>query len=154
MMIELCRVKDLDLLMRWRSEVLRCVFEAEPSGRLLSANAEYYRKHLLKGQHIAYVARLDGIEAGCGAVCLYEEMPSPDNESGLCAYLMNIYVRPNFRNKGVATALIKKLVGDALSLGCGKIYLETTEMGRSVYKKIGFNEMKGFLKYESCKSQN
>ena len=38
---------------------------------------------------------------GCGGICLYQEMPSPDNPSGGCAYLMNIYTRPEFRGQGV-----------------------------------------------------
>ncbi len=29
---------------------------------------------------------------------IIEELPSPDNPSGKCAYLMNIYVREAFRN--------------------------------------------------------
>lgn len=146
-MIELKRTTDVDLLMKWREEVLRCVFAVSPDKELMDANREYFRTHLADGSHIAYIARREGVDAGCGAVCLYDEMPSPDNRSGRCGYIMNMYVRPEFRHRGVATELLRRLVTDARENGCGKIYLETTEMGRSLYAELGFKEMKDMMKY-------
>lgn len=146
-MIELRRLTDVDRLMQWRVEVLGCVFGAPPEPSLVEANRGYYIRHLSDGSHIAYMALLDGEEAGCGAVCIYDEMPSPDNPSGRCAYLMNIYTRAPFRKRGIASRLIDRLVNDAKDLGCGKIYLETTEMGRPLYLSLGFDAMKGFMKY-------
>ena len=73
-----------------------------------------------------FVAEYDGVECGCGAVCFTEELPSPNNPTGRCAYLMNIYVRELFRNKSIAHHIITRLVDEARGRGCGKIYLETT----------------------------
>lgn len=148
-MIKLRQITDIGLLIQWRIEVLHCVFGSQPTTELLAANCEYYKRHIADGTHIAYIASHEGVDAGCGAACYYDEMPSPDNPTGRCAYLMNIYVRLPHRNKGIATTLVRRLVDDALQRGCGKIYLETTEMGKPVYKAIGFGDMTGFLKYEA-----
>ena len=43
------------------------------------------------------MALAEGKDAGCGMVLYHDELPSPDNPSGRCAYLMNIYVRSGFR---------------------------------------------------------
>lgn len=145
-MIELKEVKTLPVLMRWRKEVLRHVFGLEPSERLLVENIKYYRKHIEDGSHIAYVASYDGEDVGCGAVCFSDELPSPDNSTGHCAYLMNIYVRKQYRKHGIAHSIVTRLVEEAKKKDCGKIYLETTEDGRTVYESIGFRDLPDMMK--------
>lgn len=148
-MIELHRISDIEELMTWRKEVIVNVFNTVPDSYLLEANRHYYEKHIADGSHIAYAASKDGKNIGCGAICMTEELPSPDNPGGRCAYLMNIYVRESFRNHGVAHAIVGRLVEDAKTMGCGKIYLESTEMAKPIYREIGFNNMDNMMKYES-----
>lgn len=145
-MITLRETSDLRELMEWRREVIANVFGREPDAALMDANLEYYRNNIPSGRHIAFVAEADGIPAGCGAICLSEELPSPDNPSGRCAYLMNIYVRKEFRAHGLGHDIVRILVETAREKGCGKIYLETTPEGRPLYESLGFKDMKDMLK--------
>ena len=73
-------------------------------------------------------------------------MPSPDNPTGKCAYLMNIYTKPQFRKQGVGEAIIKWLVEQAIKRGISKIYLETSESGKRLYTKFGFVPMQDMMK--------
>lgn len=134
-------------LMMWRAEVLTHVFGQAPDRRLLVANRQYYRKHIADGTHFALAASVDGEDAGCGSICFTDELPSPDNPSGHCAYLMNIYVRAQFRNHGVAHAIVSALIAEAKNQSCGKIYLETTRNGRPVYESLGFRDLPDIMKY-------
>ena len=145
-MIEFHEIKDIPTLMKWRREVIRHVFGEEPDPELMEANKEYYLSHIASGAHLAVVALAEGIEAGCGAICFSEELPSPDNKSGRCAYLMNIYVREEYRTRGIGHRIVECLVDKARRRNCGKIYLETTEEGRPVYASLGFREMKDMMK--------
>lgn len=145
-MIELRRIEALPTLMRWRAEVIENVFGHSADRRLLVANRQYYRLHIPDGSHIAFVASVDGEDAGCGAVCLTDELPSPDNPTGRCAYLMNIYVRREWREIGVAHAIVSRLIEVARERGCGKIYLESTEEGKPVYRSLGFSDMPDMMK--------
>lgn len=147
-MIELRRMTDVSELMPWRKEVIANVFGVDADHALAEANRQYYQRHIAEDSHIAYVAIQNGTEVGCGAICLTDELPSPDNPSGRCAYLMNIYVRQAYRNKGVAHKIVCRLVEDARSRGCGKIYLEATDMAKSIYRSIGFKPMDNLMKYE------
>lgn len=140
-------VYETDRLMMWRGEVIRTVFGVDPTEDLLSANRNYYERHIADGSHLAVVAEVDGREAGCGAICFTEELPSPDNPSGRCAYFMNIYVRPMFRSRGIGHEIVSYLVEKAREKRCDKIYLETTDEARSLYNSIGFKELPGILKY-------
>ena len=134
-------------LMHWRKEVIEAVFGVAPSKRLLACNRRYYRRHIADGTHFAVVAEIGDTDVGCGAMCLSEELPSPDNPSGQCAYLMNIYVRQEYRGRGIGHTIVKMLVEKARQSGCGKIWLETTEGARTLYKSIGFKELTGIMKY-------
>ena len=147
MTVVLKQITALPTLMHWRAEVISNVFGVNPDRRLLVANRQYYRKHIADGSHLAFLAESDGEDCGCGAVCFTEELPSPDNPTGKCAYLMNIYVRQPFRNKGIAHLIVARLVEEAKKRGCGKIYLETTSIGKSLYTSSGFAEMPDMMKY-------
>lgn len=145
-------INDLDILMAWRMEVLREVFSipAELDMRELEqANRSYYQTMLKNEGHIACFACQEEI-IGCGGICIYQEMPSPDNPTGMCAYLMNIYTRPQFRGQGVGEKIVRWLLSQAMRRGITKIYLETSECGRKLYQKIGFTPMTDYLKVDKA----
>ncbi len=146
-MVALKEIRDIEMLMRWREEVIEHVFGDKADEDLLKENRIYYERHIPDHSHIALVAEEDGVECGCGSVCLTDELPSPDNPSGRCAYLMNIYVRESHRNNGIAHQIVSCLIDKAKKRGCGKIYLETTEEGKPVYSSIGFRDMPDMMKY-------
>lgn len=146
-MIELRETTSLPELMAWRKEVICHVFGEEPSEDLLAQNSEYYLRHIADDSHYALIASVDGEDCGCGSICLTDELPSPDNPSGHCAYLMNIYVRDAFRQHGVAHKIVEALIAEAKRRDCGKIYLEATDDGKPVYASIGFKDMPDMMKY-------
>ena len=145
-MIELEEIKDIDTLMKWRAEVIETVFGEKATKELLEANHQYYERHIPDGTHRAFIAIYEGQEAGSGSICFTDELPSPDNPSGHCAYLMNIYVREPYREHGVGHAIVKRLLKEAEKHGCGKIYLETTPEGRPVYESLGFKDLPDMMK--------
>lgn len=145
-MIELRQITAMPTLMMWRQEVLRHVFGEEPSPRLLVENRRYYQAHIADDTHFAIKALSDGEDAGCGAICITDELPSPENPAGKCAYVMNVYVRKAFRKRGIAHEIVKRLVEEARLRDCGKIYLETTAEGRPVYESIGFRDLPDIMK--------
>lgn len=147
-MIKQASIQDLDCLMEWRMEVLHEVFsipEEQETSELEKSNREYYRDMLNTDGHIACFACCNNEIVGCGGVCIYREMPSPDNPTGMCAYLMNIYTRPSFRKQGIGEQVVRWLVEQAKQRGITKIYLESSECGYSLYREMGFNDMRGYM---------
>ena len=142
-------VSEIDKLLEWRMEVLRNVFGISETNNvpdLYAANREYYLEAIPSGGHIAVFAEIDGAIAGCGGLCLYKEMPSPDNPTGRCAYLMNVYTREEYRNQGVGKTVVEWLVNYAKRQGITKIYLETSDRGRPLYESLGFKDMRDYMK--------
>lgn len=144
--VTLLPVTSINKLMEWRVEVIRAVFGVEPQPRLIDANRDYYMRQVSHGDHFALEARVGAEAVGCGAICMSRELPSPDNPDGLCAYLMNIYVRPRWRSRGVATAIVSRLIEEARGRGCDKIYLESTDEARRLYQRLGFIDLPGMMK--------
>ncbi len=151
MSIEIKRAStdQIEKIMDWRMEVLSEVFSEwnkKNQEELYQANFRYYSNMLPKGQHITVFAEKCDETIGCGGVCIYREMPSPDNPNGLCAYLMNIYVRKEYRGQGTANKIVSYLINCAKDLGANKIYLETSECGRKLYESMGFVDMVDYMK--------
>jgi len=141
---------DIEELLLLRMEVLDAVFGksvVDDAGReqLVEENRSYYERALRGGTHVACVAQIEGEVVGCGALCLQDEMPSPDNASGKCAYLMNIYTRPRFQRQGVGKAVVSWLVEQAQKAGADKIYLEATEAGKGLYTSCGFDDLPAMM---------
>ena len=146
--IKEANLDDLNELMKWRMKVLDTVFginSLEEYRILFDQNEKYYKEAIPTGHHIAVFAEVNGKKVGCGGMCLFDEMPSPDNLTGTCAYLMNIYTPEKYRDHGVARHVVKYLVSKALNMGIGKIYLETTEEARNLYQSLGFKELNDYL---------
>ena len=147
-------ITEIDKLMAWRMEVLQEVFPASGNDdiqSLYSANRGYYLKSIPSGSHIAVFADIGKTTVGCGGMCLYSEMPSPDNSSGKCAYLMNIYTKKKYRGESVGKAVVRYLVGKAQTQGISKLYLETSDCGRKLYECLGFQDMTDYMKFtENC----
>ena len=141
---------DLDLLMEWRMTVLHEVFSvplSDPMAELERENRCYYQAALPAEGHIACFACAGNEIIGCGGVCLYQEMPSPDNPGGGCAYLMNIYTRPEFRGQGAGKKIVSWLISQAAQRSITKIYLETSIGGRSLYQEMGFTDMRDYMRF-------
>lgn len=146
---EIRRETDLPRLLSWRMLVIRHVFGMQPESimlKLTSANREYLEKHLRDDTHVSLMASAEGTDIGSGDLCIYDEMPSPDNLTGVCAYIMNIYVSEQYRHNGVASAIVEQLIKEAKRRNAGKIYLETTDTARELYNQMGFKPMKGYMK--------
>ncbi len=147
--IRKAELTDIDLLMKWRIRVLHEVFsipDNQSMEDLEQANRLYYKSMLKTGGHIACFAYVKEKIVGCGGICLYQEMPSPDNISGQCAYLMNIYTCPQFRGYSVGKTVVQWLVNQAVQRNITKIYLETSKAGRKLYEKTGFIDMRDMMK--------
>lgn len=145
-MINLREIKDLDELLCWRKEVILNVFGSGADDALMKENFDYYSRNIYNGSHRAFIAGWNGEDAGCGGICFTEELPSPDNPSGRCGYLMNIYVRDRFRDNGIGHKIVSHLIDVAKNNNCGKIYLETTSEGRILYESLGFKDLPDMMK--------
>lgn len=82
------------------------------------------------------MAEYDGQLAGC--VALHELEP------GICE-MKRLYLRPQFRGKGLGRALVDRAIAEARQIGYRRIRLDTVEPlmkdAVAMYRKLGFREI-------------
>jgi ribosomal protein S18 acetylase RimI-like enzyme len=78
-----------------------------------------------------YLARMDG-EPVASVVAL--------DHAGDCA-IWNVGTREAARGRGLATGLMRQALLDARERGCETTSLQATQVGRPVYRRLGYREM-------------
>ena len=69
------------------------------------------------------------------------------------ADIINVAVHPSFRRRGIAEAMLARLISDALEAGVRTFFLEVRESNapaRSLYRKLGFDECGRMPRYYSA----
>lgn len=135
---------DMDLLVSARSEVMRAVWglpDSEDMAEYERQTRDYYARAIPAGTHTAILAEDESELVGVGGISYYRVMPTVGNPTGRKAYVMNMYVRPGWRRRGVATRLLQLLLDDAARRGVTFVSLEASEDGRPLYARSGFEPM-------------
>jgi GNAT superfamily N-acetyltransferase len=138
-------MSQLDDLVKLRIKVLRAAnklsYDVDMS-KIEQHSYVYYKQGFQSNNFTVYLA-YDGDQiVGCGGVSYFDIMPTFDFPNGKCAYIMNMYTESEYRKKGISTRILDLLVKDSKEKDIHKITLEATDMGRSVYDKYGFIQMK------------
>jgi GNAT superfamily N-acetyltransferase len=106
---------------------------------ILRSHLYEYLKHALPDQtYICWLAK-DGEEiVGAGGMVI---RLSPGNfkiPTGKAGYIMSMYTRDAYRNRGIAATILNKLQDSARELGVSYFELHASKLGEPVYVKNGF----------------
>jgi GNAT superfamily N-acetyltransferase len=119
---------------------------------LTQATASYLREAVPRGEYLAWIAEDRGMPPtiiGGAGVQLRPILPRPrpgsdDLELGPEALVLNVYVDPRWRRRGVAGALMRAVLDALGTRGIRRIVLNASTEGRPLYERLGFqptNEM-------------
>ena len=131
---------DIEDLMQIRLEMLRVVNGMGQEDDFDKALVECSRDYFLNGEQTTVFAMDGNVIAGCASLSYITVMPTFDHPTGKRAHLMNVYTRKEFRSRGVGKMMVQYLIDEAKSRGVTEISLDATEMGKPLYKALGFNE--------------
>lgn len=104
---------------------------------------EYYNQYnTLKNIHDVWIAYEDNIPVGCAAFKQYEKK---------VAEVKRVYVRPQYRGKGISKELMKALEEKALENGFNTLILETGKLLHAaihLYLKTGYSIIENYGQYK------
>ncbi|KUP08953.1 acetyltransferase [Bacillus coahuilensis p1.1.43] len=131
---------DINAITELRMELLTVVGDVNEENRLevFNATRNYFKEKVSNGSFSAWIAESNGIVIGISGLVFFERPPHGENISGLEAYIMNMYTRPDFRGLGIARSLLEECISNCKDLGVGRIWLHASEEGYQLYKKMGF----------------
>jgi GNAT superfamily N-acetyltransferase len=133
--------EDAEALVEMRVALLRAVGNVTSNldaNEIADAIRGYIAQEMPAGMYVAFIAEAGQSAVGCGGLVFYVRPPYCGNLSGKEAYLMGMYTTPEWRGKGVGTALVEKLLEYARAQGVGKVWLHTEPRARSLYVRAGF----------------
>ena len=98
----------------------------------------WLRSRLLARTAVAVVATYEGRVVGSAVGWLRDDQPRPGAPMVRIPSVLSVYVEPELRGRGIASALTKWLLGWARSAGYPRVLLHASRFGRSVYRRLGF----------------
>ena len=140
--VKIAEESDLPEVLAIRMEMLADVNE----GKTFDEDfRERTRDYFTNGAQTTVLA-FDGENAvGCATICYVQVMPTFSHPTGKRAHIMNVYVREEFRRRGIAREMMKMLLDEAKSRGVTQITLDATESGRPLYQALGFESSEEFM---------
>jgi GNAT superfamily N-acetyltransferase len=116
---------------------------------MLTAMQEYLLLAMPRSDFHAWFALAEGRIVGGCAVATTLWPPHPWDTRSRRAYVLNLYVYPEHRRKGVARLLIQTTLDWCKTEGFGTVSLHASKFGRELYESFGFaqtNEMRLTIK--------
>jgi len=138
-------INDIDNL-----AIIRSIFIMEVTGcseiereKLETANKIYFESALEEDSFVAWLALDNDKIIATSGLSFSVAPPSLDRLNGKVAYIMNMFTFLEYRKQGIGMELLKRTVEEAKSRGYKKITLNATDMGKPLYEKYGFKDVKG-----------
>ena len=124
-----------EIVARWRYDA----FYARDGGTFEASRDALHAWMGSLGYETALLAEVDGQPAGS---CLFarEEI---DPKHDLTPWLAALYVAPEFRKRGIASALVRAIEQHARSVGCDELFLYTIT-AEPLYAKLGWTALDRF----------
>jgi GNAT superfamily N-acetyltransferase len=101
---------------------------------------EYFNKHIATGDFIGMICEYEKSVISAAYLVIIEWPSNLNFVNGMKGILVNIFTEKEYRKKGIATNIIKKLIEEAKKKGVKTIELSATEAGEKMYTEIGFKE--------------
>jgi len=136
-------VDDIDLLLELREAMWRegaMGMDTDDAVEALDNARAYFEEKLPSGEYVCFLAGAGGRVVGIGGMFLYRHPPRPRSPRGVEGYILNMLTLPDWRRKGIASAIMRELLDCAREAGAALVGLRASEDGRRVYEKFGFAE--------------
>lgn len=134
-------ISDLDILVQLRLDFIEVDINHNDYTTIKDNCYSYFQDALLKGLCDVVLAEEDNSVVGTAIIFYYNSVPSTFNVTGKNAYITSMYVKEEHRRKGIASAMLNKLIENAKQKDYTIIMLNASDMGMPLYKKFGFTEI-------------
>ncbi|GAC1033336.1 GNAT family N-acetyltransferase [Pseudomonas sp. No.21] len=99
----------------------------------------WLRERLADGRYYGFALMDEARVAAAIGLMSIEWPPHPSHpEVGQRGYVLNVFVEPDYRRRGLASALMKLAEAEFNRRGLGFAVLHATQVGRPVYEALGW----------------
>lgn len=141
-------VADVPTLTRMRIEFLaesRGLLAGELEERSARPTADFFERQMRAGTIVSWMAEEPGECIGLVSMLLLDMAPHPEDPRSLEGYVINMYVVPGRRRRGVAGRLMAACLAGGRELSVRKLMLYSTDDGVQLYTGRGFEPHPRFM---------
>ncbi len=139
--------KELDRFIRMRIAQLR-EEGAKDEMDLAPALRDYYARHMADGTFVSWLAKDGDRIIGTSGMSFVEKPPYFGCPTGRIGLLSSMYTAPEYRRRGIARELLRRVVEEARAYGCGTVQITASDMGVLLYTDFGFVKNRNFMQYK------
>ncbi len=115
---------------------------------LKPALRDFYNRHMADGTFVSWLA-IDGDKiVGTSGMSFVEKPPYFGCPSGKIGLLSSMFTDPEYRRRGIAKELLRRVVQEAKDYGCGAVQITASDMGVKLYTAFGFVHNGNFMQYK------
>ncbi|UCE08960.1 MAG: GNAT family N-acetyltransferase [Candidatus Thorarchaeota archaeon] len=145
MKIRLAQKDDIPRIIHHRIEMFRSMGYDDELLRRATPKIQDFMENEWDDSIKCFLATENGEVVGGCAVSVYSRLPNPRKiQCARIAYIHNVFVEPEFRRKGIATALMIEVVSFFTKRGIKKFTLHNTEMSSGLYRRLGFTKVENY----------
>jgi len=114
----------------------------------IDITTRYFMDHRSDDKQITLVA-LDGDKPlGCGTLLIQERLPHIEHYQNLRGYIVNVFVMPTYRGKGLAKIIMAALHDEARNRNVIMIDLHAAEKAIPLYRSLGYIHNEYTMEYD------
>jgi GNAT superfamily N-acetyltransferase len=140
--IRLAVLEDAELIGRQRRQMFLDAGQPDDA-RMADMEREFVpwlRGKLAEDRYVGWLASEDGVVVGGAGLWVMEFPPHFLQVEAERAYLLNFYVVPEFRGRGLAKRLLDEAMAESRRRGCAVVTLHASKFGKPIYEKNGFRQ--------------
>ncbi len=139
-------LRDIDHIVEFR---MRLLFELgkvkheKGTAKLQDATRSYFINKIQAGEFRVWIAESSGKMIGMTCIQFIEHPPVYENIDGIEAHVMDVYTEKEWRGKGIATAVLNRVIEHAREKKAKRIVLNTLGSDKRIYENLGFDSISG-----------
>ncbi|MPR34589.1 GNAT family N-acetyltransferase [Salmonirosea aquatica] len=146
---------DAPVLAKHRCEMWLAMNDLLPEGyaAMYEQCVEYFEEAVRDESYLGWLVAIESGEVVAGGGLLLRRIAPYPMANGLTcpsekqAHILNMFTEVGYRRYGLANLLMKTLLRWCEEQGVGSVTLNASEAGKPLYEKLGFAEVKNFMKW-------
>lgn len=137
----LATLTDVALITKHRHAMFAEIGDSKPEAleTMSSHFAPWLERTMAAGRYVGWIVENGPVAAASAGFFQLDWPPHPFDPAGTArGYLLNFWVEPDYRSRGVARSLVREAVAESRRRGFRVTALHASPAGRHVYQKEGF----------------
>lgn len=121
---------------------------AEEDIDLKPALNDYYKRHIIEGTFVSWVAYENDKIVGTSGISFIEKPPYFGCANGKIGILSSMFTVREYRRQGIAKELLSRVINEAKEYGCRMVQITASDTGVLLYTDFGFKKSNNFMQYK------